>query len=150
MYPNTALYAHDFYTWTQTTAETIRTGKRLDMDPETLEDNDRCVNCGMVLKQHTHSASYAVFWCHGCVGQQIYLAPWQAAAGYCGRCGQTRAHHRAAPDGRVWCRLFAGQVYLAAIPGQSAADLQAWDEAAEAMRQAMTTVFLILQLHFAT
>ena len=130
----------------------------MDTMSTTDADDDRCVNCGMVLKQHTHSASYAVFWCQGCVGQQIYLAPWQAAAGYCGRCGQARAHHRAAPDGRVWCRLFAGQVYLAALPGQSTAafpgqstaDLQAWDEAAEAMRQAMTTVFLILQLHFAT
>ena len=109
----------------------------------TTDDADRCVHCGMALDQHDHSSAYAVFWCPGPDRSQIYLLPWQVAAGHCVRCGQDRAHHRPAPDGRVLCVWFEGQTFEAATPGyvQTTQDMQDWDEAAEAMRQAMTTFF---------
>ena len=103
----------------------------------TTDDGFRCVHCGTDLEEHSHSSGYAVFWCPGKVMQQIYLAPWQAAAGHCVRCGHERAHHFR--DGR--CRWFQDQQFLAATPGltaQTARDRHAWDEGAETMRQAMT------------
>ena len=69
--------------------------------------------------------------------QQIYLAPWQVVAGHCVRCGQERAHHFHTGQ----CRWFTNQTFLAATPGltaQTAPDMLAWDDAADAMQQAMT------------
>ncbi len=38
MTTNAALYAQDFYTWTQTTAALIRAGKWADIDAESLAE----------------------------------------------------------------------------------------------------------------
>lgn len=102
----------------------------------TTDDAFRCVHCGTGLDEHSHSSGYAVFWCPGKIMQQIYLPPWQAAAGYCVRCGQERAHHF--QNGQ--CRWFTDQTFQAATPGhaQRTRDMQAWDEVADAMQQAMT------------
>ena len=38
MHPNTELYEHDFFTWTQTTAALIRQGKWYEVDPERVAE----------------------------------------------------------------------------------------------------------------